>query len=270
MKTNRKTKITKEMTMEFVELYKNGSTLRNIADVKRISPNTVKKYLLLNNIKINTLNIINKLYSNDDLLIGLYVGVWCGDGTQYKDRGRNTIKICCNSKDSEMISFYQSLLLILFNKKSKVTYEDRNRALIRFYSRFIFDFVLEYVEYKKNKTHSVLLKQPIENYSKEFINGFFLGLMLSDGHLNKKFSFNVTSPGLADNMISILIKWGYNPRRYIHKRKKYNWKDLIMITLIKKESKNVLILLDEFLQKAGSKFNFIELKGYRESGPDRI
>ena len=28
-------------------------------------------------------NIVNSLKTNNKLLIGTYVGIWCGDGTQY-------------------------------------------------------------------------------------------------------------------------------------------------------------------------------------------
>jgi len=103
MKTNRKSKITPELVQDFIRFYNKNYTLRKISVLKQVSPNTVKKYLMLSNIKVKTLNIVNKLNVDDDFLIGLYVGVWCGDGTQYKDRGRNTIKICCNSNDKDMI-----------------------------------------------------------------------------------------------------------------------------------------------------------------------
>jgi len=274
MKINRKSIITPELVQKFIIHNKKGLTLREIAEIESVSPNTVKKYLVLNGEKIRTLNLVYNLKKRDDRLIGLYVGIWCGDGTQYKDRHCFTIKLCCHSKDKELIGFYQNLLLNLFGKTSKTISEKRNRSMVRFYSKFIFNFIDQYVTYEENKTHSVRLKNSISSYSDEFLDGFLLGLMLSDGYLKDKFRFNVTSPGLSLNMMNLLNKYQYSPKIYTHNRKKLGWKNLQMISLNKKESQKMLFRLNQILKEVGYVGyykGFNKIKGYEEKyGPERI
>ena len=262
MKTSKRTKISFDIIQRIIKMYESGGNLTNIGHSLSLSPNTIKKYLILNGYNVKTLNIVKKLKSKNDLLIGTYVGIWCGDGSQYKDRHTYTIKICCHSKDIELISFYQKLIDTLFGKKTKIVNEDRNRTLVKFYSKFIFKFVHDYVQFEGNKTHSIRLKQNPLNYSKEFQEGFLLGLMLSDGYLKERFNFNVTSAKLATNLVDILKSFELNPRVYIHNRTKYGWKDLCMISLKKNDSMKCLHYLDSILKKTGYSKGFRKIKGY--------
>ena len=79
------------------EAYKKYGTLREVSRKLARSPNTVKKYVSLK-MKIKTQNIVRKVYCENDLLIGTYVGICWGDGTQYFDHSC-TIKICSNKND---------------------------------------------------------------------------------------------------------------------------------------------------------------------------
>ena len=67
-------------------------------------------------------NIIRCLKTNDDVLIGLYCGIWAGDGTQYYDKGYR-VKICLDSRNQELIDFVKKLLLDLFGKTYHVIKE---------------------------------------------------------------------------------------------------------------------------------------------------
>jgi len=140
--------------------------------------------------------------------------------------------------------------------------EERHRGIIKFHSKFIYDFVSEWLSFGKNKTLTVRLKNSLNFYSAEFLQGFILGLALTDGYLKNKFIFTTISENLANNVINILRESGFTPRLYVHKRKRYGWHDLFMISLKKAESKNLLDIFDDSLRKINYSQGFIFLKGY--------
>lgn len=213
-------------------------------------------------------NIVKELSTKNEFLIGLYVGAWCGDGTQYLDRGYR-IKICCHSDDKELIKFIQELLLKLFNKKTHILYEKRHRASVRFNSKFIYKFIHNYVEFTGIKTHSIGLKNEINEYTDEFLKGFLLGALLTDGYLKDRFRFNVTSKKFAENIFQILQKFGFMPRYYIQKRELQGWKDLHAVYLLKEESRILRNKLDIILSELGYYQGFLKLK-YMKNGPGEI
>ena len=63
------------------------------AVIKRmpVSNGSAHKYLTLKHL-IRKQNIVRELKTHDERLIGVYVGLWMGDGTQYKDGHNYTIK----------------------------------------------------------------------------------------------------------------------------------------------------------------------------------
>ena len=70
---------------------------------------------------------------------------------------------------------------------------------------------------------------------------------------------------MAGNVRDILILFGFSPKMYIHRREKYGWKDLHMISLNRGESKKVEALLDRVLNSLGCNRSFYELK-YEPAG----
>lgn len=205
-------------------------------------------------------NIIRCVACTDDLLIGLYVGVWCGDGTQYYDNGYR-IKICCHSKNLRMIAFFKSILLRLFDKRVlHVAQEIRHRSLIRFNSKFIYMFIHEYVTFGKNKTHTVCLLKEFVDYSDEFLSGFVLGLSLTDGYLKNKYIFNVTSENLARNLYDILNAWRLQPKFSVIDRTGLGWHNLHSVRLNADDTKILLRFLDKSLVKLSSQYTFMRLK----------
>ncbi len=249
---------------QIISLFNEGHSLRRTGRELGCSQNTVKKYLELEGIKAPCNNIIKSLKTEDDLLIGTYVGLWAGDGTHYYDRGYN-LKFCCDSRNTELIMFIKEIVLRLFDKKSFLSTEERyHRTYVRFDSKFIFLFSKKYLEYNSNKTHTVCLNKPITLFSQRFLEGFVLGLTLSDGYLKSRFRFNVTSENLADNMCQILESWELHPSIYVHKRAKYGWKNLHMVSLPTKESQTLLNRLNIILSELGYDKGFSILKGYKK------
>ena len=247
----------KNIRSAYVEL----KSLGKVSRLFRISKSTAHKYIY--DLAPHQ-NIITSLRSNDQRLLGTYVGLWMGDGTQYYD-DNFTIKICSNKKDVLLNKFIQEIIFNLFGKTSSLNGDSKtSRAYVRFHSKFIYDFISNYVQHENNKTHSVRLKYDIDSYSTEFLEGCLLGLTLSDGYLKKCFVFNVTSERLSTNMKDILIKFGFNPRLYTFKRERFGHKDLQSIRLIVKESRIVENLLDKVILDLGYHYSFNELKYSRE------
>ncbi|MBU0667331.1 MAG: LAGLIDADG family homing endonuclease [Nanoarchaeota archaeon] len=140
--------------------------------------------------------------------------------------------------------------------------------MIRFNSKFIYYFVYHYLSFDKNKTHSISLKKNVDDYSEQFLKGFILGLMITDGYLKKRFYFNTTSERLANNVLLILKKFNFEGHKYTHNRTKFGWKNLHMISLKKINSQNALKFLNKILKEAEYEEEFFFLKGY--NGPVEI
>jgi hypothetical protein len=224
------------------------------------SLNTIKKYASLKHpVKEN--NIVRGLRNDNGLLIGTYIGMWLGDGTQFFEQSKYRIRICTDTSNKNLNEFVQWLLFELFGKKSSLLKEKgTKKGGVRFASKFIFFFALRYAKYDTHKTYTVRLRETACLYSEAFRLGCILGLMLSDGYLKLNARFNVVSPGLSRDMEELMAIEGFFPRRNIHSREKYGWKDLHMLTLRKRESKELLNLLDSTLRKIGYQKRFKEIK----------
>ena len=245
---------------ELCKSYQHIGTLRGVSRKFGRSQNTIKKYVS-RFMEVKRQNLVKGLASSDSRLIGTYVGLWMGDGTQYYDRGF-TIKICSDKRRKNLNNFIQDLIIRLFRKKSYIVEEKTtNRAYIKFASKYIFDFIYEYVILNVGKkTYSIKLKKNVNHHKIDFLEGCLLGLSLTDGYLKKFIRFNVISSRLAKNMYDILARFGFNPHHYIHDRREYGWKNLHMISLKKEESERLTRFLDEIIKKLGYDHSFNKLK----------
>jgi len=254
--------LSQEKIAQITESYQKCGSLRKVCKKLGISIGSAHKYTSKNNI-INKLNITKEVKSKDERLIGLYIGLWMGDGTQYYEKHKRgyTIKICSDKRNILLNNFIQEIILKIFAKTSNLKKISlTNQAYIKFSSRYIFYFVYKYVKHDRNKTHSVGLKEDINSYSIDFLEGCLLGLSLSDGSLKHIFYFNVTSVALSDNMVEILKKFQFKPLKYIYRREKYGWKDLHMVRLRTEESKKLELFLNDVLKKLNCTSSFKELK----------
>lgn len=235
------------------------------------SPNTVRKYVQAH-YEIHTQNIVTSVKTDDDRLIGTYIGLWMGDGTQYIDDGNYAIKICLDARNQELINFVKWVFVELFDANiCELRNPGTNSYYVKTYSKFIYEFVNTYCTYSAYKTESVQLRDPVSTYSRPFIHGCVLGLMLSDGYLGQRVSFNVTSKGLARNMYELLECLGFHPNKYIQLRPNPRWNDLIHTVLYKDEAKLLEKELDRTVQKLVGDKTFFDLKYvYENNDPPRI
>ena len=255
----------KELSQEEIEqicgLYKEHGSVRAVIKRMPVSNGSAHKYLTLKHL-IRKQNIVRELKTHDERLIGVYVGLWMGDGTQYKDGHSYTIKICTNSDDVNLNKFVKDLIILVFNKNTSL-FKERHRksAYIKFSSRFIFEFIHDYVVYdEKKKTYTVGLRKRANAYPKEFREGCLLGLALSDGYLKNNFVFTVSSARLARNMYDLLAGFRYNPCSSLDRREKYHKNIMYSIKLTKPDSMALNVFLDKVIRSLGYTYSFKELK----------
>jgi len=244
-----------------IELYKKYHSLRKVSKLTGIPISTLWYRLSKKGI-INKKNIVNALNENDELLKGLYTGLWAGDGSRYYDGGFIS-KIHLNKKDKKLIEFIIIIIKRLFQKKVKLYLDGKNdnRASIKIHSKFIYDFPEKYLAFSRKKSKSVRLKiKP----SSLFLDGFFLGLTLSDGYLKERFIFTTISEHLSNQMIELLSNKGFSPKKYVQNRKKFGWNDLHFIRLRKKESLELKQYLDKIIRSLGMNYSIDSLKRYKE------
>ncbi len=244
---------------DLVDLYDKHRSLRVLNLLTGIPISTLW-YQLNNAGALKKQGLVHKIYTNNDLLLGLYIGFWAGDGSRFIDSGTYVTKFYFDKRQEELINYIDHVNCVLFKKKGIVQKDKRNnRASLKLYSKFIYFFPENYLNFSKEKSASVHLKK---EFSRDFSDGYLLGLSLSDGYLKNNFKFNTISDKLANNVLIALKQKGYNPKRYTTNRSRYNWKDLHSVYLNVAESRALLEELNSLLKYTGSIYSFDQLKGY--------
>ncbi len=237
--------------------YVRVGSLKRVGRELGYSPNTVKKYVQ-DEYTVNSQNIVRSVCSTDERLIGLYVGLWMGDGTQYVSDGCYTIKICLDSRNTSLVLLVQKLFIDLFGCTSWIMSEkNNNRGSVKAYSVFIYNWISNYCFFASDKTSSVGLLH--HNYSNSFFEGVLLGLMLSDGHISSHARFHVISERLARDMHYILCMFGFSPSFRLQSRKPVNWRSIYQVYLSRKETVLLRELLDVICLKVSRK-DFLSMK----------
>jgi hypothetical protein len=244
-----------------VKDYKLHSSIRYLSKKYDISKSTI--YYNLSNLNIiKRQNIITCLKNKDELLIGVFIGLWIGDGSKFIDNNRYIIKFHFHKDNTNLANFIQKILYSLFGINARVYYDGGNKASIKIFSKFIYYFIDNYVNYKNNKTLTVHLKDKIYNYTNEFLDGLLLGFVLSDGSIsNNTFTYSTISEKLTEDIKDILTVSNFNTiRHYVHNRRKYGWHDLNQISLNKNETKIIINKMNYTLIKLNCPNTLLELK----------
>ena len=112
---------------EFLKLYEKFGSLRKVSRLTGRSVNTIKKYIT-GKIPVKLCPRVLNVNSTNNLLIGVYVGLWMGDGTQYYDNSY-VVKFCSNKQQNNLNLFIKDIILKLFNKQSwLIKDKNTNRA----------------------------------------------------------------------------------------------------------------------------------------------
>jgi hypothetical protein len=255
-----------ELQKEICEIYKSGDSIRTISRRYRIPRSTVYDNLNISGI-VRRHAKINCLKDKGQLTIGTLVGLWAGDGSRYIDKnGTFTVKIHLSKNDRNLIEFIKFLYGKLFGKEPKLYSSNRkgNSAALKIDSKFIYYFFDKYLSYdpESRKVYTIGLKTGIGGYSKDFLKGFLLRLVLSDGYLKDCFCFATVSKGLADNIIGALNAFNYKTYCYMLDNRKVigNWKPLYNIKIERGRVDDMRAFLDDILKKLKIERNFSEIK----------
>ena len=252
----------KEILEKILKEYKEGSSLRKLRDKYNYSIGNLHYHLKKEGI-LRTCNIVKKIKTKNESLIGIFVGLFAGDGSKFKDRWKYVVKISLHKEDSALIQFIQKLSFEIFGKTFRVVLDKKtNKGNLIMESLFIFNFLDKYLFHKGYKTLTVRLKEDIQNYSFNFLKGFLCGLTLSDGYAKKRFVLPSISKGLVVNALEILKEMGFEAKMRFQDRQKYHENDQYKATLRTKETKTFKEVLNRFIEECGFKETIDSLKRY--------
>ncbi len=187
---------------------------------------------------LRRLTLVRKVKTRDSYKIGLFVGMWAGDGSRsLATKGRYTVRFHFNSDDIFCHELVYDLIRSLFGSRINIVKGPGKKFEIKTYSKFIYKFLEEYLDFSNDKCGTVKLKMSFERHTKRFAFGFVKGLALTDGHFGKKFVFCTISKSLAKQFVRILKHLGWNPKTYVLKRANPKHRPLWMVRLRVDETK---------------------------------
>ncbi len=171
--------------------------------------------------------------------IGIFIGLWAGDGSRYKDNnGTYRLKIHFDKENLEQIKFVKNIMDFLFGKMGFISKDGKRSVSLKFSSKFVYDFPQRYLLFNEGAPHAKSRSIQLETlkHSSEFLMGFLIGLALSDGHFGSTYVYSTVSEGLAKQVLQIMKKLGFNPTLGCQKRINKNWKPIYRLKLTRAET----------------------------------
>ena len=168
----------KEITAE----YSAGSSLSKLGKKYGVGKTTIHYHVnRLSGIKRWT--PIRKIMRKDAFWLGVFLGLWAGDGTKNKDPNNYnySVRFSFALTDDRAISLLNRSSSVLFGVKPYVLTYRENQLIYRLISKFVFNLLDENLVTVPPKTLNVSLPRSPSSYSRKFIRGFLTGLALSDG-----------------------------------------------------------------------------------------
>ncbi len=207
------------------ELTEKGGSLRHISKIMNLGITTI--YYQVRKFKPKQKK--NFIVNLSEKEIGELMGAFAGDGSYYysindkKDKtrgGQYKIRYHLSLKTDKSYAEYLKILLTKLNLNPHLfVREDNNTVDVAVSSLYYLNFIKEYLKWDDDKTFSIRLKKSIDNYSKEFLQGFARGLMDTDGFLNSKNAVCACiSKKLIDNLSLIFAQFGLTISRTVLKR----------------------------------------------------
>src|SRR4030042_224184 len=217
-----------KVNQEAINMIKEGISLNKINKKTRIQKSSL--YYHYKKIK-GKKYLVPKIDKFDMEKIGEFIGIFAGDGSFFFDKKRchYSIRIYTGLYEKEYRKYLKKFLKKFFGKASR-TYQDNKLNVVtnEYYSKIIYEFILEYLAWNKNKTKTIRLKN-IRKHSREFLIGFIRGLLDTDGGIykpKKKVAFGTASKKLAFQIKEILEILGIKPGFYKYKNKDFWYIDI--------------------------------------------
>ena len=182
---------------------------------------------------------------------GEIVGIFAGDGSQHFEPKayHYEVNVHFGKQNIEYALYVKNLFETFFNKKFRLEKQTLNCLRLRTYSKEIYHFFENYLEYIPQVKHSTV-KLKSNTFSTEFKIGFLRGMLDTDGcirHLpNEKRTrifFCTTSEELSAQIKNILNEFKINNGRYVSVRKYRNEKPVYYVNVWKDSADKFINLI---------------------------
>ncbi|MBI4177602.1 MAG: LAGLIDADG family homing endonuclease [Candidatus Aenigmarchaeota archaeon] len=234
-------RIKRSYKTEFVDAvcdqYITGTSLRYLARHHQMPIATLHNWFSKRGI-LRRLKLIKGVKTKDPYKIGLFIGMWAGDGS--KIVGKNSLYVVrfhFHSEDVYSQNLAFDLITRLFGSKINVVIGPGKKYEIKTYSKFIYNFLSDYLHCTSDKCGTVKLRHRFRKYPGRFVKGFIKGLAITDGHFGRHFVFCTVSTELAKQFKYILKYYGFNPKTYLQKRENPKHRPLWSVRLNSDETK---------------------------------
>lgn len=230
-----------ELKKNILDAFKQNKSLNKVSKQYKINKTTAFYwYKKLGKVKI----IKVKINKKDEQLIGEFVGIFAGDGNYHRDNSYNhNITIHITGNDQKYINHVILVMTKLFSKKPHVYRTKSNMVLVRITSKDVYLFLKTFLEWRGKKSHSVYLKNNIEDYSQEFLKSFLRGLFDTDGLIRRsipRFVFGTVSRKLSNNVEKILATLNIRYTKNIIIDKRGGRKPLVLIEIFRRDANSFL------------------------------
>jgi hypothetical protein len=234
-----KIRLTSEEKDKLSRLIASGLSLNKIS--KTLNKNKTTIYYHYHKIKGKIIIPICVNQQNEDI-IGEFMGLFAGDGCIDKTPDHKyRVYLYFNIKEKSYVdNMIESVLIPLFGKKPMIYLRD-NMICLCYYSKNIHHFINEYLTWdKENKrTYSIELKH--KKHDNDFIIGFLRGCLDSDGFVSKtKICFSTVSPGLKEDIVTMLSSLGIKHSTSLYIEKRGNRKPMYQMT-VSREDQNLFL-----------------------------
>ncbi len=224
------------------------SEIKTIKDLYPIGFGVVKLSKLLGRRKSTVYYHIKKRfgkrnfvpYFNENLKkeLGEFIGAFAGDGNLYLDKnGGYRIRFYFGLKEERYVEYITNIILALFNKRSRKWYSP-NEALIVLSvdGKKICEVIKSYLNFSKDKSYTVRLKNKPDFKDEFFLKYFIRGLIASDGTVGfNRIRISTISKKLARQCFDILRFYGIKSAIRIEE-KGFSHRTLYVVDITNKEN----------------------------------
>lgn len=174
-----------------------------------------------------------------DKEIGELIGAFAGDGNYHYEKYNYRVRYCLSLITDKDYANYLRDLLRKFNLNPYIITRKKDNSInLTIKSKAYINFIQKFLIWEKDKTFTIRLKNELNEYSEEFLQGFARGLMDTDGFLNEgNAACGCISQQLMNNLADIFKKFDIDFSRT--SRKPYgNNRELFLVRALRTGLKN--------------------------------
>lgn len=186
-----------------------------------------------------------KLDSSNQNLVGEIMGLFASDGSCVP-QADYLVRFHLDAKEERYSQKFSSVLNSVFNKQPSLFRRPKyNSILLSYRSKIIYEFLREYLNWDRKKTHTIMLRNL--NHSKDFLVGFLRGYFDGDGYSKegvKTAQFVTTSKNMHGQLQEILSLFRLNFFTRVYNDKRENRHTAYYIDLRHSEAVKFINLIE--------------------------